>query len=301
MKLTNLKLIASVVVLFSLGTLFVSCGDKKKKEAEAPAPEVIVEGEGENAVSYTISNSTEANPAADFIYETVKGGEGILIQKYIGSRSDVIIPATIENLPVVKIQYNAFLGNKSIYSVVVPASVKEIEYNAFRESSIKKVTLPEGLETIGSGCFRESGLTEIEIPSTASFAGGYQFYLCDKLTSVKIPSTLAVIPEGCFQNTGLTSVDFPEGVTTVSANAFYYSNVTSFNIPASMTKILASAFSGCPISNVVIAERSEAMVLSASAFYNCNTYGTMTVALRQSLNALGYKGVYFEKDITGCR
>lgn len=301
MKITNLKLVAAVVVLFSLGTLFVSCGKKKGETAEGA--EVIIEGEGENAVTYTISNSTDPNPASDFIYETVKGGDGILIQKYIGSRSDVIIPDTIETLPVVKIQYNAFYQNGTIYSVVVPASVKEIEYNAFRESSIKKITLPEGLETIGSGCFRGSGLTEVVIPSTASFAGGYQFYECENLVSVTIPSTLTVIPEGCFQDTGLTSVELPEGVTTVSANAFYGCNIGTFNIPASMTKILQSAFAKNPISNVVITDRTDAasIVISASAFTNCNSSGTMTVALRQSLNTLGYKGSYYEKDITSCR
>ena len=60
----------------------------------------------------------------------IKHGK-VHIKKYLGNQSKVIIPEFVEDMPVTKIDWWAFHLNKSIIEVVIPSTVKYIEYGAF--------------------------------------------------------------------------------------------------------------------------------------------------------------------------
>ena len=53
------------------------------------------------ALSVGIAEAQKANPPSDFDYDLNKEGSGVIIKKYKGEATDVIIPSIIEDFPVV--------------------------------------------------------------------------------------------------------------------------------------------------------------------------------------------------------
>lgn len=308
MKLISLKKIAAVSAVLMLGTFFFSCG-KKDKNVEETVVETTKgkDSKGkESKQEIVIVKTKDPNAPTDFIYETNAENDGVVILEYIGSRGNVIIPEEIEGYKVKVIGVDAF-RKSNIASVVCPASLEEIKNNAFRESSISAITLNEGLLSIGASAFRESGIKEISFPSTLEkFIGGYQFYQ-SKLSKVTLPANIAVIPEGCYSSANLSTVEIPEGVTTVSAYAFSNNDVSNSNnniskvtFPSTLKTVGAEAFMGNPLKEATFAT-TEPIAYGYNAFMGCNKTGTMTIALRKTINNSGYKGKYTTMDITGCK
>lgn len=301
MKLISLKKIAAVSAVLMLGTFFFSCG-KKDKNVE----ETVVETtkgkdskEKESKQEIVIVKTKDPNAPTDFIYETNAENDGVVILEYIGSRGNVIIPEEIEGYKVKVIGVDAF-RKSNIASVVCPASLEEIKNNAFRESSISAITLNEGLLSIGASAFRDSELKEISFPSTLEkFIGGYQFYQSN-LSKVILPANIAVIPEGCYSSANLSTVEIPEGVTTVSAYAFSNNNISKVTFPSTLKTVGAEAFMDNPLKEATFAT-TEPIAYGYNAFMGCNKTGTMTIALRKTINNSGYKGKYTTMDITGCK
>ena len=162
------------------------------------------------------------SPVSDFEYDLNDGSTGVIICKYKGQRKDVVIPSSIEDIPVVELDVRAFSGT-DIVSVVIPNSVTDIGFYCFancrylqkallpntltfldlgvfqRCIALKNITLPESLEYIGIGAFAGSGLESIIIP--------------DKV------------------HTSLTTVSIGRGIKAILGGAFAYChNLTSFNI-----------------------------------------------------------------------
>ncbi len=88
-----------------------------------------------------------------------------------------------------------FNGCTNLESVILPAALQQMYYNAFMNcKSLKKITLPETLRTIGNNCFRGcTSLTEVTVespdPSTISL-GSYVF------TSVDLANCTLKVPFG---------------------------------------------------------------------------------------------------------
>ena len=157
----------------------------------------------------------ETNPAA-FTTSTTSGRSPSPAGRSGGPGGSVVIPGTINGLPVTGIAASAFANSTSLTSVAIPASVTSIGAGAF------------------NGC---TSLTAITVdPSNTAFssASGVLFN--------KNQTTLIQYPEG---NTA-TSYTIPSGVTGLGASAFAgNTSLTGVTIPASVTSIGASAFNGC--------------------------------------------------------
>jgi hypothetical protein len=54
----------------------------------------------------------QQNPASDFEYDITQNGDGLVINRYIGTAAVVNIPAVIEDFPVKEIPSSAFSGNE---------------------------------------------------------------------------------------------------------------------------------------------------------------------------------------------
>ncbi len=81
-------------------------------------------------------------------------------------------------------------------------------------------------------------------------------------------------------------LDIPIGVTEIKPYAFYsYENISYVNIPASVTKIHANAFTYSKMFGVTFAENSTLDSIEESAFYNC-TY-LSEIVFPDSLTKIG--------------
>ena len=207
---------------------------------------------------YTSSNQTRDHQfvsgiccvcGTEDIWEYSLYDDGCCIIGYSGSDSNVVIPETIEGVPVIAIGVYAFQGCSSLTSVTIPESVTSIGEDAFFGcSSLTSVTIPEGVIHIGSYAFEGcTNLTGVIIPESVTTIGYWAFSGCTSLTAITIPGGITNIEHGAFYDCGsLTSVTISEGVTSIEEDAFSAcTSLISVTIPESVTSIGLGAFSGC--------------------------------------------------------
>jgi len=133
--------------------------------------------------------------AAQAQFTCVTNNGTITITGYTGPAGDVIIPETIDGLPVTRIGDNAFEGRTDLTSVVLPNSVTSIGVRAFATCFILTgIVLPDNVTSIGNSAFMEcSGLTNVVIGSSVTTIGDYAFDNCRSLTSITIPNSVTRI------------------------------------------------------------------------------------------------------------
>ena len=99
--------------------------------------------------------------AAEILKFRLSSDYCILTECDEGASGEIIIPEVYNNLPVKKIEGNAFSECKNITGVVIPSTVEIIDGGAFK------------------GC---SSLEKLEIPSTVTVFGDDLFTDCSSLT-----------------------------------------------------------------------------------------------------------------------
>ena len=189
----------------------------------------------------------KANPPSDFKYDLNKEGTGVIIQGYKGEATDVIIPSSIEDFPVVGVDRLAFCRS-NIVSVVIPDSVTDIYYFAFCKCEyLQKVTLPKKLRYIDYNCFAHcSSLKEIALPEGLKEIKSSSF--CKSgLESITIPDSVLLIDDATFSGCkNLKTVTIGNGVQAIGGNAFSdCSALTTVTIGNGIKGILEDAFKGC--------------------------------------------------------
>ena len=152
---------------------------------------------------------------SDFKAAVLSDGKSVRITEYTGSKQAVVIPSSIQGLPVTAISGSPFQG-KNITSVTIPSSVTSVYSGVF------------------SGC---ASLTSINVD------GNNKSYTAENgILYNKNKTTLCIYPAG---KTG-SSFTVPNSVTTITSSAFNdCKNLASITIPAGVTMISYGAFSGC--------------------------------------------------------
>ena len=188
------------------------------------------------------------------------------------SLTSIIIPEG-----VTEIEYYAFYACSSLTSIIIPNGVTSIDRYAFYGCSsltsitCKAVTPP----TIGSSNTFYNVDKSIPVYVPASSVAAYksaQYWseftniqpiiasgTCGKNLTWKLSGEYELIIEGTGTMYGFTSTDVPwfeyresinsvviaEGVTSIGSNAFCNTAITQITIPASLTSLSSSAFTGC--------------------------------------------------------
>lgn len=167
--------------------------------------------------------SLSPNPASDFEYEVNPAQNGILINRYIGTSENVVIPAEIEGLPVLSVrgvysedgslESGTFEGS-NIKTVVFPNTVLSIGYNTCKDcKELTSITFADGsgLTKIGGSAFEGcTALKEITLPNTVTEIESRAFYGCSALTEVDLPDELLKIGGSAFSEcTALKKITIP--------------------------------------------------------------------------------------------
>ena len=177
--------------------------------------------------------------------------DGVIIKKYIGSDTEVVIPTYIEGTPVTIISTAAFKDCSSIISIKIPRSVTDIEADAFR------------------GC---TSLENIEIPNSVTSIGANAFVDCTNLKSIKIPEGVKCIEDNTFLRCrSLKSIEIPDSVTRINTLAFRdCSDLESIEIPDSVTSIGIQAFDNCSkLVSVKLSNKLES--IGIGVFIRCSS------------------------------
>jgi hypothetical protein len=268
---------------------------------------------------------------AQFIYTT--NDATITITGYTGPGGEVIIPSTLDGLPVTTIGDFAF-SERDLTSVTIPNSVTRIGNSAFTVCtnlasinignnvtnigakafascpSLTGVTIPNSVIAIGDFAFsRCYGLTNVIIGNRVVSIGEGAFYLCAGLTNIVIPDSVTLIDDWAFSGCAyLTAVTLGNHIAEIEDWAFSHCfSLTSVSIPDSVERIGSKAFISCySLTNVTIG--NGITEIEERAFSHCYTLISVTIGTR--LTRIGdwafflcaaLKSVYFSGDAPAFR
>lgn len=203
---------------------------------------------------------TETAPETDFTYEIE--ADGATITGYTGGEIILVIPDTVEDVPVVAIGEGAFRDMSGLKAVSVPDTVRVIGIGAF-EGCKGMTTLRTPVYTChtapyfgalfgatsheSNGALVPTGLTTLVLTGGESIPD-YAFYACRSLEVVALPATLTEIGDfafyGCERMAYLEADESP--LTRVGAMAFANcAALLSLELPASVQTLGAALFEGC--------------------------------------------------------
>ena len=138
----------------------------------------------------------------DFYY--VVSDSGVSIQGYVGSATEITVPASVEykgnTYNVCRLYSGLFKGNRALERIDIAAEIEDIPGNIFY------------------GCV---ALEEVKIPSVVKRIGDHALFGCVALKSVDLPAGLQTIEASAFRNcTALSSVSFGAALERIGQNAF---------------------------------------------------------------------------------
>lgn len=212
-------------------------------------------------------NADMDKPASVSVQVNVKGIEGnyqyvinngtITIDKYLGDETSIIIPSTIDGMPVTNIESYSFAfasNGKSIVSVKIPNGVTKISDYAFNACTrLSSVFIPSSVTSIGQRAFWNTAPPSIVIPEGVTTIGKEAFALCSDLESVTLPSSFKTIGERAFAYTNLKEVIIPEGVTSIGRNAFNgCRQLEKVTLPSTLKYINPLAFTSTGLKTIVL-------------------------------------------------
>jgi hypothetical protein len=165
------------------------------------------------------------------IYTTNSGA--ITITAYVGAGGAVVIPSTINGLPVAGIGSNAFFNSTGLTGITIPNTVTNIGDFAFAScTNLTSITIPNNVTGNGvlSNC---TALTNIIILNNVTSIGNSEFSDCTALTSLTIPSSVSNIGDWAFQDcSSLNTVYFNGNAPVADLTVFDGdNNVTNYYLP----------------------------------------------------------------------
>jgi len=201
---------------------------------------------------------SQAQPQFEFI---VTNGT-VTITKCSGNPTEMAIPSKMNGLLVTGLANMAFYNMSGLTSVKIPFSINYIGGQAFGQDwRLTNVIIPRSVRTINYDAFDHTGLQRVTIPFSVTNIGRAPFAECPGLTNITVEdfNTNYVDVNGVLFNKALTVIVqyptgrlaknyvIPNGVTNIAACAFRGSaNLTNVVIPDGMVNIGYSAFAFSP-------------------------------------------------------
>ena len=212
-----IKIIKEMIRLFNKRIVSGACALLMAFSVASGLPEGIFVSD-----TYSITAQALEN---DFNYSYNEDGT-VMLRRYIGSSTDITIPAYIN-------------GNK----------VSEVEYCILEnvKDSVKSLTIEADLRTVGSEFSSLPELEELTLPDSIETITSTAFSHCPKLRTVTIPEGVKEISSGAFSYSGLEEVSIPDTVTCIDSGAFSEcTSLSKVNIDADSIEIGSNVFKNTP-------------------------------------------------------
>jgi hypothetical protein len=225
-----------------------------------------------------------------------------LVQYPDGLEGSYQIPASVVN-----IDSNAF-ANSVVTNVMIPCGVTSIGEQAFQESDVTSVVIPGSVTNIAEGAFAEClKLPAFTVALTNAFYSSPHGVLFDADQTILvqypggmggsyiIPNSVTTIGDYAFETClSLTNVTIPNGVSSIGYAAFDGSGITTVTIPGSVTNIAEYAFSSQDLTNAIIA--AGVTSIGQSAFFGS---GLRNVTIPETVTNIGLFAFVDCNQLTG--
>lgn len=217
-------------------------------------------------IGLTNLNAQTTFSIGDFNYMINDDGETVTItgfsdEAYVNGITELNLPSSIIyngiDYPITIIGEGAFYRCSNLTgSLIIPNSVKKIDYNAFRGcDGFSGLFIPQSVEVLNGNPFEFSGPSSIVvdpnnmhydsrndcnaivetntnilikgcqntiIPSTVTSIGGWAFSGCKDMITISIPNSITSIGQAAFGYCDhMTSIYIPNSVDTIGVYAFY--------------------------------------------------------------------------------
>lgn len=261
-------------------------------------------------------NAPNATPASDFKYDLTDDADGVVITRYIGNAAEVVIPAEIEDFPVLELADECFKDCTSLQKVVLPKTLKTIGNEAFTETGLESLAIPDSVSAIGYRAFSScenlktvtlgKGIKNIEWYTFTSctalkavtFSAGIEcidraaFSGCSALKTIILPDSIKVIRFNAFKESGLEAIVIPDSVEGIWSEAFKdCKNLKTITIGNGTQRIMREAFAGCTnLTTVTIGKGIKA--IENNAFENCSSLTTVNLGVKELPKGDGYDDVF---------
>ena len=199
-----------------------------------------------------------------------------IITKGKNLSNEVVVPEFINNLPVTKIDDNAFLNCEGI----------------------TKITLPVSIEELGSSCFKGcTSLIEIEGTSNLSIIKDSTFEGCRNLSIFPDLSNVTAIGNNAFKDcASLTTIDISDSLTSIGSNAFKNCLLLLKTPDLSNVNMIGdNAFEGCLLLTDI-----EALDVSSSLGQNvlkaCKNIAKITMSFKDDIEEFYVSSLFGKKD-----
>ena len=276
----------SLALMLCLGMF--ACGTTPQPESAPTTPAPTAETTP--SISSIIKNAVLQYPASNDLFKYNIYDTYVEISEYIGddNAAEVIVPATLENLPVYVVDSNVFdkSGVKSIIfedgiftihsrfsptleSVTLPATLDFVGYGTFENCyKLKTVIIPEGIDSIQPKAFMHCGsLTEITIPSTVRSLSNNIFAFCDELETVNLPEGLTEIEHNAFLGCkSLKTLTIPSTVKKLGHSVFQGTGLVSIEIPETVEEMGSGAFTACKDLTTIKVYNANLKILPESGY-----------------------------------
>ncbi len=168
---------------------------------------------------------------------------------------NIIIPSVLDGQTVIAIETygpasNTFI-DKGITGLVLPATLKKIGYEEFKENKIKKVIIPEEVEIIGGYAFHKNDISEIVLPDNLKKIEDYAFWH-NEISELDLNDNLEYLGEGAFCRNNLTSVVVPGNIGILRTHSFSYNNISHLTIKEGVKAVQGHACFENPFETVLL-------------------------------------------------
>ena len=237
------------------------------------------------ANNFALEYFTESGLRYEILTDVETNEQYVSVIAYDGTDPQLVIPETLQGVPVTEIGYRAFFENEVITGATLPSTIKKIGDRAFMYTNVAAVNLPDGLEIIEEGAFAQMpNLTDINIPGSVKELPYMVFYNDVKLASVTLNEGLEKIGSDVFSNCPVAALVLPESLKALDQCSFQNcTNLASINFPASLTTIPMACFDNTGFTTLTIPD--TIVTIEGGAFSRCAKLTSIT--LPKNLTALG--------------